>query len=94
MNTEHERTSPAWGAVTPLSPAGGSAADFRMIRLGKQEASPRLTGMSTIWAFDLGKGSIGEAVWDEAQKKFLHVASLLIPAEMNSVTFTGGESES
>lgn len=40
--------------------------------------------MSTIWAFDLGKGSIGEAVWDEDQKKFLHVASLLIPAEFAS----------
>jgi CRISPR-associated endonuclease Csn1 len=40
--------------------------------------------MSTIWAFDLGKGSIGEAVWDEAQNKFLHVASLLIPAEFAS----------
>ena len=40
--------------------------------------------MSTIWAFDLGKGSIGEAVWDEGQKKFLHVASLLIPQDFAS----------
>lgn len=40
--------------------------------------------MSTTWAFDLGKGSIGEAVWDGTQKKFLHVASLLIPAEFAS----------
>lgn len=40
--------------------------------------------MSRIWAFDLGKGSIGEAVWDERQKRFLHVASLLIPAEFAS----------
>ena len=40
--------------------------------------------MSTIWAFDLGKGSIGEAVWDENQKCFKHVASLLIPAEFAS----------
>ena len=40
--------------------------------------------MSTIWAFDLGKGSIGEAVWDEGEKRFKHVASLLIPAEFAS----------
>lgn len=45
--------------------------------------------MSTIWAFDLGKGSIGEAVWDDgngdsSKAKFLHVASLLIPAEFAS----------
>jgi CRISPR-associated endonuclease Csn1 len=33
----------------------------------------------TIWAFDLGKGSIGEAVRRGA--KFLHKASLLIPAD-------------
>ncbi len=40
--------------------------------------------MSTVWAFDLGKGSIGEAVWDEEKKQFVHVASLLIPAEFAS----------
>ncbi len=44
--------------------------------------------MSTIWAFDLGKGSIGEAVWDEGtgagDGHFKHVASLLIPAEFAS----------
>ena len=33
----------------------------------------------TIWAFDLGKGSIGEAV--RQGTKFLHKASLLIPPE-------------
>ena len=32
-----------------------------------------------VWAFDLGKGSIGEAVREG--NKFLHKASLLIPAE-------------
>jgi CRISPR-associated endonuclease Csn1 len=32
-----------------------------------------------VWAFDLGKGSIGEAVRQGA--KFLHKASLLIPAD-------------
>ena len=32
-----------------------------------------------VWAFDLGKGSIGEAV--RQGNKFLHKASLLIPAE-------------
>ena len=40
--------------------------------------------MSTIWAFDLGKGSIGEAVWNTGMKRFDHVASLLIPAEFAS----------
>src|SRR5437899_11161546 len=32
-----------------------------------------------VWAFDLGKGSIGEAV--RQGTTFLHKASLLIPAE-------------
>lgn len=40
--------------------------------------------MSTIWAFDLGKGSIGEAVWNTGKKQFDHVASLLIPQEFAS----------
>lgn len=40
--------------------------------------------MSTIWAFDLGKASIGEAVWNVGKKQFDHVASLLIPAEFAS----------
>lgn len=40
--------------------------------------------MSTIWAFDLGKGSIGEAVWNVGKRQFDHVASLLIPAEFAS----------
>ncbi|MGI8966528.1 MAG: hypothetical protein ACR2H1_10640, partial [Limisphaerales bacterium] len=33
----------------------------------------------TIWAFDLGKGSIGEAVRRISDNKFLHKESLLIP---------------
>lgn len=40
--------------------------------------------MATIWSFDLGKASIGEAVRDTATNGFLHVASLLIPAEFAS----------
>lgn len=32
-----------------------------------------------VWAFDLGKGSIGEAVRQGTE--FLHKASLLIPAD-------------
>ena len=36
--------------------------------------------MKTIWAFDLGKGSIGEAV--RLNDKFPHAESLLIPAEL------------
>ena len=38
----------------------------------------------TVWSFDLGKGSIGEAVRDIKSNKFLHKASLLIPAEFAS----------
>ncbi|MCX7722751.1 MAG: hypothetical protein N2379_06790, partial [Verrucomicrobiae bacterium] len=35
-----------------------------------------------IWAFDLGKGSIGEAVRDTSTNEFVHAASLLIPPEL------------
>jgi len=35
----------------------------------------------TVWAFDLGKASIGEAVRGTSDHKFLHKESLLIPAE-------------
>jgi CRISPR-associated endonuclease Csn1 len=38
-----------------------------------------MANTETVWAFDLGKGSIGEAV--RQGNKFLHKASLLIPAE-------------
>ncbi len=41
-------------------------------------------GQKTIWSFDLGKASIGEAVRDTTSNAFLHVASLLIPAEFAS----------
>ena len=40
--------------------------------------------MNTIWSFDLGKASIGEAVRNTQTNKFLHKASLLIPAEFAS----------
>ena len=43
-----------------------------------------LNPMSTIWSFDLGKASIGEAVRDTKTNEFLHKASLLIPAEFAS----------
>ncbi len=36
----------------------------------------------TIWAFDLGKGSIGEAVRRTSDNSFPHVESLLIPADL------------
>ncbi len=39
-----------------------------------------MSNTGTIWAFDLGKGSIGEAV--RQGSKFLHKASLLIPAHL------------
>ena len=44
----------------------------------------------TIWAFNLGKGSIGEAV--RRGNEFLHKASLLIPAafaETKTAAFPG-----
>ena len=40
--------------------------------------------MNTIWSFDLGKASIGEAVRDTNTNEFLHKASLIIPAEFAS----------
>ena len=42
----------------------------------------------TIWAFDLGKASIGEAV--RRGTKFLHKASLLIPAEFAETKTAAG----
>jgi hypothetical protein len=40
---------------------------------------PEPASNEIVWAFDLGKGSIGEAV--RRGNEFLHKASLLIPAE-------------
>lgn len=37
--------------------------------------------MKTIWSFDLGKASIGEAVRYTNTNDFPHKASLLIPAD-------------
>src|SRR5437868_4458686 len=37
----------------------------------------------TIWAFDLGKASIGEAVRQVTDNKFLHKESLLIPVDLS-----------
>jgi CRISPR-associated endonuclease Csn1 len=48
-----------------------------------------LLTMSTVWSFDLGIGSIGEAVRDTATHEFLHVASLLIPQEFASTKEAG-----
>lgn len=45
--------------------------------------------MSKVWSFDLGIGSIGEAVRDTATHEFLHVASLLIPQEFASTKEAG-----
>ncbi len=42
----------------------------------------------TIWAFDLGKGSIGEAV--RLNNQFLHKASLLIPADFAETKTAAG----
>jgi len=47
-----------------------------------------MTTDKTIWAFDLGLGSIGEAV--RRGDKFLHKASLLIPAEFAETKTAAG----
>ena len=39
-----------------------------------------MANTETVWAFDFGKGSIGEAVREG--NRFLHKASLLIPADL------------
>jgi len=48
------------------------------MKADKQKAKIGFSG-DLVWAFDLGKGSIGEAV--RQGTTFLHKASLLIPAE-------------
>lgn len=51
----------------------------------KQETD---TKNDTVWAFDLGKGSIGEAV--RRGTEFLHKASLLIPADFAETKTAAG----
>jgi CRISPR-associated endonuclease Csn1 len=38
-------------------------------------------GTGCVWSFDLGLGSIGEAVRDAQTQQFKHVASLILPAD-------------
>ena len=45
----------------------------------KKDMEPASGNRDIVWAFDLGKGSSGEAVRHGTE--FLHKASLLIPAE-------------
>ncbi len=47
----------------------------------KKTAPPVGSLPTTIWSFDLGKASIGEAVRDLRDDSFLHAESLLIPFE-------------
>lgn len=47
-----------------------------------------MANIGTVWAFDLGKGSIGEAV--RLGDKFLHKASLLIPADFAETKTAAG----
>jgi hypothetical protein len=59
----------AWAIILPASQnEGKKKMNVETSKAGK-----------TVRAFDLGKGSIGEAV--RCGDKFLHKASLLIPAE-------------
>ena len=52
----------------------------------KEKTEPPSNDM--VWAFDLGKGSIGEAV--RRGNEFLHKASLLIPAEFAETKTAAG----
>jgi CRISPR-associated endonuclease Csn1 len=47
-----------------------------------KSASKKLGG--DIWSFDIGLGSIGEAIRDPKTHEFKHVASLVLPAEFAS----------
>src|ERR1035438_7878904 len=49
---------------------------------------PEPASNETVWAFDLGKGSIGEAV--RRGNEFLHKTSLLIPAEFAETKTAAG----
>ena len=49
---------------------------------------PEPASNEMVWAFDLGKGSIGEAV--RRGNEFLHKASLLIPAEFAETKTAAG----
>jgi hypothetical protein len=49
---------------------------------------PEPASNDMVWAFDLGKGSIGEAV--RRGNEFLHKASLLIPAEFAETKTAAG----
>ena len=49
---------------------------------------PKPASNEMVWAFDLGKGSIGEAV--RRGNEFLHKASLLIPAEFAETKTAAG----
>ena len=49
---------------------------------------PEPAATETVWAFDLGKGSLGEAV--RRGNEFLHKASLLIPAEFAETKTAAG----
>ena len=46
----------------------------------KKEVSQSSKHQDIVWAFDLGKGSLGEAV--RRGHEFLHKATLLITAEL------------
>jgi chorismate-pyruvate lyase len=49
---------------------------------------PEPASNEMVWAFDLSKGSIGEAV--RRGNEFLHKASLLIPAEFAETKTAAG----
>ena len=52
------------------------------------ETKSKSPSKEIVWAFDLGKGSIGEAV--RRGNEFLHKASLLIPAEFAETKTAAG----
>src|ERR1017187_794800 len=69
--------SPDRRSIAPITPHREHAAMNDYVLNKKPEVA---SNNDTVWAFDLGKGSIGEAV--RRGNEFLHKASLLIPAEL------------
>jgi hypothetical protein len=58
------------------------------MKTGVQKEKPEPASNEMVWAFDMGKCSIGEAV--RRGNEFLHKASLLIPAEFAETKTAAG----
>ncbi len=72
------------GVASPHNLPSGNV-DMKTYVLNKK---PEPASNEMVWAFDLGKGSIGEAV--RRGNEFLHKASLLIPADFAETKTAAG----